>query len=207
MFGNRGKKTIANQPIFDKPRRGRTIMFKGCSTALVTPMSADGSIDYGGLEQLVEFQIANNIQAVLAVGTTGESPTLLWEEHNEVIDRTVGLAKGRTLSIAGTGSNSTKETMGGQRARRPHWRRRRVAGRSLLQWAQLLGDPPRIRRAGGAGLSRGTDHSLHHPRTHRLYDAGGRFGHSRPPVSQRSSSQRGDRRFGQHGQDAPTLRR
>ncbi len=88
-------------------------MFKGCSTALVTPMSADGSIDYGGLEQLVEFQIANNIQAVLAVGTTGESPTLLWEEHNGVIDRTVALAKGRTLSIAGTGSNSTKETLAG----------------------------------------------------------------------------------------------
>ena len=86
-------------------------MFKGCSTALVTPMNADGSIDYGGLEQLVEFQIANNIQAVLAVGTTGESPTLLWEEHNEVIERTVALTKGRTLSIAGTGSNSTKETL------------------------------------------------------------------------------------------------
>ena len=90
-------------------------MFKGCSTALVTPMSADGSIDHGGLEQLVEFQIANNIQAVLAVGTTGESPTLRWEEHNEVIDRTVALAKGRTLSIAGTGSNSTKETMEGSK--------------------------------------------------------------------------------------------
>ncbi|MDP6702214.1 MAG: 4-hydroxy-tetrahydrodipicolinate synthase, partial [Candidatus Latescibacteria bacterium] len=88
-------------------------MFKGCSTALVTPMRADGSIDYDGLEQLVEFQIANNIQAVLAVGTTGESPTLLWEEHNEVIDRTVKLAQGRTKSIAGTGSNSTKETLAG----------------------------------------------------------------------------------------------
>lgn len=88
-------------------------MFNGCSTALVTPMRADGSIDYEGLERLVEFQIANNIQGVLAVGTTGESPTLLWEEHNEVIERTVKLAKGRTLAIAGTGSNSTKETLAG----------------------------------------------------------------------------------------------
>ena len=88
-------------------------MFNGCSTALVTPMRADGSIDYDGLERLVEFQIANNIQGVLAVGTTGESPTLLWEEHNEVIERTVKLAKGRTLAIAGTGSNSTKETLVG----------------------------------------------------------------------------------------------
>ena len=88
-------------------------MFNGCSTALVTPMRADGSIDYDGLERLVEFQIADNIQGVLAVGTTGESPTLLWEEHNEVIERTIKLAKGRTLAIAGTGSNSTKETLAG----------------------------------------------------------------------------------------------
>jgi len=80
-------------------------MFRGCYTALVTPMRADGSVDYDGLEKLIEFQIANNIQGVLAVGTTGESPTLLWEEHNEVIERTVKLAKGRCLSIAGTGSN------------------------------------------------------------------------------------------------------
>ena len=88
-------------------------MFRGCGTALVTPMRADGSIDYEGLERLVEFQIANNIQSVLAVGTTGESPTLLWEEHNEVIDRTVKLAKGKVQSIAGVGSNSTKETLAG----------------------------------------------------------------------------------------------
>ena len=207
MFGNRGKKTIANQPHFDKPRRGKATMFKGCSTALVTPMHADGSIDYDGLEQLVEFQIANNIQAVLTVGTTGESPTLLWEEHNEVIERAVALTKGRTLSIAGTGSNSHQGNFGEQRARRPHRCRRRAAGRSLLQWAQLLGDPPRIRRAGGAGFSRGAGHPLHHPRTHRLHDAGGGFGHPRPPVPQRGSSQRGDRRLGQHGQDPPALRR
>ena len=88
-------------------------MCYGCSTALVTPMRVDGSIDYEGLERLGEFQIANNIQGVLAVGTTGESPTLLWEEHNEVLERTVKLAKGRTLAIAGTGSNSTKETLAG----------------------------------------------------------------------------------------------
>ena len=88
-------------------------MFKGCYTALVTPMRGDGSVDYEGLEKLIEFQIANNIQGVLAVGTTGESPTLLWEEHNEVIECTVKLAKDRCLSIAGTGSNSTKETLAG----------------------------------------------------------------------------------------------
>ena len=86
-------------------------MFKGCYTALVTPMREDGSVDYAGLESLIEFQIANNIQGVLAVGTTGESPTLLWEEHNEVIERTCKLAQGRCASIAGTGSNSTRETL------------------------------------------------------------------------------------------------
>ena len=88
-------------------------MFKGCYTALVTPMRNDGGVDYDGLERLIEFQIESNIQGVLAVGTTGESPTLLWEEHNEVIERTVKLAKDRCLSIAGTGSNSTKETLAG----------------------------------------------------------------------------------------------
>ncbi len=88
-------------------------MFRGCHTALITPMKGDGSVDYDGLESLSEFQISNGISGILAVGTTGESPTLLWEEHNEVIERTVSLAKNRCLSIAGTGSNSTKETLEG----------------------------------------------------------------------------------------------
>ena len=86
-------------------------MFKGCYTALVTPMRDDGSIDPDGLDRLIEFQIANNIQGILAVGTTGESPTLLWEEHNEVIERTCKRTAGRCASIAGTGSNSTRETL------------------------------------------------------------------------------------------------
>jgi 4-hydroxy-tetrahydrodipicolinate synthase len=76
-------------------------------------MRTDGSVDYDGFDQLVEFQIANNIQGILAVGTTGESPTLLWEEHNGVIENTCKLAKGRCLSVAGTGSNSTRETLAG----------------------------------------------------------------------------------------------
>ncbi len=88
-------------------------MFKGCYTASVTPMRADGTVDYEGLERLIEFQIDNGIDGVLAVGTTGESPTLLWEEHNEVIERTVKVTKGRCQSIAGTGSNSTREALAG----------------------------------------------------------------------------------------------
>ena len=86
-------------------------MFKGCYTALVTPMLEDGRIDYSGLEKLIDFQIANNCQGILAAGTTGESPTLNREEHNELIERTCKQAKGRSLSIAGTGSNSTQETL------------------------------------------------------------------------------------------------
>ncbi|MEE3334917.1 MAG: 4-hydroxy-tetrahydrodipicolinate synthase [Candidatus Latescibacterota bacterium] len=88
-------------------------MFKGCYTASITPMRVDGTVDYDGLERLVEFQISSGIEGVLAVGTTGESPTLLWEEHNEVTERITRACKGRCQSIAGTGSNSTRETIAG----------------------------------------------------------------------------------------------
>ena len=88
-------------------------MFKGCYTALVTPLRDDASVDLAGLERLIEFQIESGIQGILAVGTTGESPTLLWEEHNEVIERTCKQTNGRCAAIAGTGSNSTRETLAG----------------------------------------------------------------------------------------------
>jgi 4-hydroxy-tetrahydrodipicolinate synthase len=86
-------------------------MFKGCYTASITPMRVDGSVDYDGLEKLNAFQIESGIQGILAVGTTGESPTLLWEEHNQVIERTCKQGAGKCLRIAGTGSNSTRETL------------------------------------------------------------------------------------------------
>ncbi len=85
-------------------------MFEGCYTAIVTPMR-DHQIDIEGLQQLIEFQIAGGVDGVLGVGTTGESPTLTWEEHNRVIEVVVERCKGRCQSIAGTGSNSTRETM------------------------------------------------------------------------------------------------
>jgi len=87
-------------------------MKTGCYTALVTPFTRDGSqIDRSGLERLVAFQIENGITGILAVGTTGESPTQAWAEHNDVIDLVSGMAKGRCLSIAGTGSNNTQEAL------------------------------------------------------------------------------------------------
>jgi len=85
-------------------------MFSGCYTALITPMNEKG-VDYDGLAQLVEFQVNNGISGILAVGTTGESPTLSWEEHSKVIDDVNKIANGRCVTIGGTGSNSTEETL------------------------------------------------------------------------------------------------
>lgn len=85
--------------------------FKGCYTALVTPMMGDQQVDYEGLQQLIEFQIQNGVKGILAMGTTGESPTLDWDEHNKVIEKTLEFAAGKALTIAGTGSNSTHETI------------------------------------------------------------------------------------------------
>lgn len=88
-------------------------MNPGCYTALATPFR-DGMVDYDGLEQLVAFQVQNGITGILAVGTTGESPTLDWEEHNKVIEKVASLLKQKDcLCIAGTGSNNTKETLAG----------------------------------------------------------------------------------------------
>lgn len=89
-------------------------MHNGCYTALITPF-AGGSVDDEGLRRLVAFQIENGITGLLAVGTTGESPTLTWEEHLRVVDLVAGLTRGRCLCIAGTGSNNTTETLEGTR--------------------------------------------------------------------------------------------
>ena len=68
-------------------------------------------VDYGALRRLVDFQISEGIDGLLAVGTTGESPTLTWEEHGEVIARVAEFAGERTCVIAGTGSNSMAESL------------------------------------------------------------------------------------------------
>jgi 4-hydroxy-tetrahydrodipicolinate synthase len=85
-------------------------MFSGCYTALVTPFKGN-EVDYEGLRRLVEFQISGGVSGILAVGTTGESPTLTWVEHNEVIKAVAEICKGKCESIAGTGSNNTQETL------------------------------------------------------------------------------------------------
>lgn len=85
-------------------------MQPGCYTALITPF-IQGAVDYDGLDQLVDFQIANGITGVLAVGTTGESPALSWDEHNRIIERIARRTRGKGLCIAGTGSNNTREAL------------------------------------------------------------------------------------------------
>jgi 4-hydroxy-tetrahydrodipicolinate synthase len=84
--------------------------FSGVITALVTPLRND-AVDEEALRRLIEEQIAGGIDGLVPVGTTGESPTLTVEEHIRVIEVTVQAAKKRVPVIAGTGSNSTRETI------------------------------------------------------------------------------------------------
>ncbi|WP_319557725.1 MULTISPECIES: 4-hydroxy-tetrahydrodipicolinate synthase [Thiomicrorhabdus] len=86
-------------------------MFKGSMVALVTPMLEDESVDFTSLEKLLEFHIAEKTDAIVAVGTTGESATLDFEEHCEVVRFVVEKVNGRVPVIAGTGANSTQEAI------------------------------------------------------------------------------------------------
>ncbi|MCA9529002.1 MAG: 4-hydroxy-tetrahydrodipicolinate synthase [Myxococcales bacterium] len=98
-----------------------TIRFEpsGAWTALVTPFSVDGALDVPRLSRLIDFQIREGIDGILPCGTTGESPTLPWKEHDRVIHRSIEAADGRVGVLAGTGSNNTAEAIRGtEHARR-----------------------------------------------------------------------------------------
>ncbi len=82
-------------------------IFTGAGVAIVTPMREDGSIHYAELERLIEFQIANKTDAIIICGTTGESSTLVDEEHLEAIRFTIEKVNKRLPVIAGTGGNDT----------------------------------------------------------------------------------------------------
>jgi 4-hydroxy-tetrahydrodipicolinate synthase len=88
-------------------------LFSGCYTALITPFRGNREVDYEGLQRLVEFQLSQGVSGILACGTTGESPTLDWSEHNKVTERIHEYTHGKGLTIAGTGSNSTQEAIEG----------------------------------------------------------------------------------------------
>jgi len=86
-------------------------MFKGSLVALITPMRADGSIDEKAYAEFVDWQIKEGTDAVVPVGTTGESPTLSHDEHKRVVEIAIAVAKGRVPVIAGAGSNCTEEAI------------------------------------------------------------------------------------------------
>ncbi len=88
-------------------------MKQGCYTALITPFTPAGELDRDGLAGIIDFQIESGITGILVTGTTGESPTFKWEEHNLVIDLAAKQIQGKCKCIAGTGSNNTDEALTG----------------------------------------------------------------------------------------------
>jgi len=84
---------------------------KGSITALVTPMNEKGDLDYNSLERLINFQIDSGISGLVAVGTTGESATIDFEDHIKLIEFFIKISNGRVHIIAGTGANSTEEAL------------------------------------------------------------------------------------------------
>ena len=83
----------------------------GSLVALVTPMNSDGDVDYDSLDKLIEWHIKEGTNGIVSVGTTGESATVNFEEHIEVISHTVNYVDKRIPVIAGTGANSTSEAL------------------------------------------------------------------------------------------------
>ncbi len=83
----------------------------GSMVALITPMFDDGSVDFDALKSLVDFHIESGTNAIVSVGTTGESATLNHQEHVKVMQKTIDFAQGRIAIIAGTGANSTTEAI------------------------------------------------------------------------------------------------
>lgn len=86
-------------------------MFKGSLVALATPFDENDRIDYAAIERLIRFHVDEGTDGLVIAGTTGESPTLEKREHAELIARTVEIVDGRLPVIAGTGSNSTRQTV------------------------------------------------------------------------------------------------
>lgn len=84
---------------------------RGSIVALVTPMHGDGAVDWERLRKLVDWHVEQGTHAIVAVGTTGESATLGFEEHDLVVREVISAARGRVPVIAGTGANSTEEAI------------------------------------------------------------------------------------------------
>jgi len=82
--------------------------FRGAFTALITPMTDSGEVDYDGFRRLIEFQIGEGIDGIVPLGTTGETPTLIDDEEEKLVGVAVETVKGRVPVVVGTGSNDTK---------------------------------------------------------------------------------------------------
>lgn len=89
--------------------------FAGAHTALVTPLLPDGSVDWEGFRKNLAFQLDQGVTGLVPAGTTGECPTMDWDEQGQVIETAIRVAAGRCLVIAGTGSNSTREALAASR--------------------------------------------------------------------------------------------
>ena len=86
-------------------------MFEGTYTAIVTPFTRNGRVDYARLQAVIDMQVQAGVDGIVPVGTTGESPTLDMKEHAEVVARTVEFSRHRIRVLAGTGANSTAEAI------------------------------------------------------------------------------------------------
>tara|TARA_B100000427_G_scaffold326176_1_gene334353 strand:- start:234 stop:1118 length:885 start_codon:yes stop_codon:yes gene_type:complete len=86
-------------------------MFKGSMVAIATPMHENGNLDHDSLEKLIEFHIKNKTDVIISVGTTGESATLNFDEHSDVIRTTLSIVNKRIPVVAGSGANSTSEAI------------------------------------------------------------------------------------------------
>lgn len=89
----------------------KKVLFKGCGTAIATPFTPNGDINFNEFKKLVEFQISEGIDAIIVCGTTGESSTMTLDEKKELIKFTVNIVNKRVPVIAGTGSNCTKSVI------------------------------------------------------------------------------------------------
>ena len=86
-------------------------MIRGSMVALITPMHPNGDLDWEALDRVVDLHLANGTSSIVAVGTSGESATLDYDEHLDVVQRVVKRVNGRIPVIAGTGANSTREAI------------------------------------------------------------------------------------------------
>ena len=94
----------------------KNTIFTGMATALVTPMAADGSVDYEAFGRLVEFQLEGGINALVVMGTTGENATIEYDDQREIIRFVVEKVAGRVPVIAGTGTNNTAHVIANTKA-------------------------------------------------------------------------------------------